>query len=79
MDVYNQANALLNVKKQQLKPEYSNSRRQLHREAAFWSSLYSVLWPNDGVRKEIEVIIEMELETLRKNNLILSKYDMYYQ
>lgn len=71
MDLYNKAHALLNVKKQQLKPEYSSSRRQLNRELTFWSSMYQVDWLDNGIRKEIEVIIELELETLKKYHLRL--------
>jgi len=74
MDFYSEAKKILNSKKKILKPEHYGSQRQLKRELLFWSSLYNVKWANNGIKKEIDLVIEYELDKLRKYKEILSKY-----
>lgn len=64
MDFHTEAWRIVNELKR-LVPKSRNSRERLKREAVFWSSLYQIRCDNEKIRKELEVIIEMELDALR--------------
>ena len=69
MDFHSEATRMVNELKVPLKT--SSSRRQLIHEIAFWGSLYNVQWPNEGIKKEVYVMVELNLDQCRKLQWIL--------
>ena len=75
MDYYNEAKRLVHElkTKEELKPRARYLKCRLKQETKFWSSLYNVDWHDKKIRKEIELIIEFELDKCREyHNIVFS-------